>query len=67
MYRGRRDRRDTTMDWVRGQPDIWEVLIHEAIQRISEDDPPSRTLEDLPRSSGRQTGLLVRCQVGVYF
>jgi len=35
------------------QPDIFKAPIREAIQRISEDDPPYRTLEDFLRSWGR--------------
>jgi hypothetical protein len=35
------------------QPDIFEALIREAIQRISADDPSYRTLEDFLRSWGR--------------
>jgi hypothetical protein len=35
------------------QPDIFEALIREAIQRISEDDPSYRTLADFLRSWGR--------------
>jgi hypothetical protein len=35
------------------QPDIFEALIREAIQRISEDDPSYRTLEDFLRGWGR--------------
>ena len=34
-------------------PDMFEAPIHEAIQRISEDDPWYRTLEDFLRSWGR--------------
>jgi hypothetical protein len=35
------------------QPDIFEALIREAIQRISEDDPSYRTLESFLRGWGR--------------
>jgi hypothetical protein len=34
-------------------PDMFEAPIHEAIQRISEDDPWHRTLENFLRSWGR--------------
>ena len=34
-------------------PDIFEAPIHQAIQRISEDEPSYRTLEDFLRSWGR--------------
>jgi hypothetical protein len=48
-------------------PGLFEAPLREAIQRLSEDDPSYRTVEDFLRSWGRSRGPLAHPQVGVPF